>query len=338
MTSKNTLVNYRLDVFNLLKRRSRFIDPRSYNSFERDIFKVQKKNLENVRLVLKGLKKLNASNEVVLTKKNFKDIFEKLNQTYKITIYGNYSVKFKNKIERRQEALETFEFKGDNEKKMKNEIRRRKAELYKKHYETDDYYDNKIRKLESFHYEKSPVVMQNIPLNRIPMRNAYVLHRDWLKYAEGITEQSYENMNGKCVYELLSTHLSDVKRRMIMSKQKLFDAFKCCHSQMTGIRDLDFGSGKPFNELTMNDGVSTEMVKYLCEKYKISMYAFDGKQNCFEKLVYPKSSYRPIAYYCIDGHMYLITDTKYIKSLSESNKAENNVLMTWCLIKQVNFR
>lgn len=328
MTSKNTLVNYRLDVFNLLKRRSRFIDPRSYNAFERDVFKVQRKNLENVRLVLKGLKKLNASNEVVLTKKNFKDIFEKLNQTYKITIYGNYSVKFKNKIERSQEALETFEFKGDNEKKMMNEIRRRKAELYKKHYETDDYYDNKIRKLESFHYEKSPVVMQNIPLNRIPMRNAYVLHRDWLKYAEGITEQSYKNMNGQCVYELLSTHLSDVKRRMIMSKQKLFDAFKCCHSQMTGIRDLDFGSGKPFNELTMNDGVSTEMVKYLCEKYKISMYAFDGKQNCFEKLVYPKSSYRPIAYYCIDGHMYLITDTKYIKSLSESNKAENNVLMT----------
>ena len=120
MTSKNTLVNYRLDVFNLLKRRSRFIDPRSYNSFERDVFKVQRKNLENIRLVLKGLKKLNASNEVVLTKKNFKDIFEKLNQTYKITIYGNYSVKFKNKIERRQEALETFEFKGDNEKKMKN--------------------------------------------------------------------------------------------------------------------------------------------------------------------------------------------------------------------------
>ena len=104
MTSKNTLVNYRLDVFNLLKRRSRFIDPRSYNAFERDVFKVQRKNLENIRLVLKGLKKLNVSNEVVLTKKNFKDIFEKLNQTYKITIYGNYSVKFKNKTERSQEA------------------------------------------------------------------------------------------------------------------------------------------------------------------------------------------------------------------------------------------
>ena len=65
MTSKNTLVNYRIDVFNLLKRRSQFIDSRSYNSFQRDIFKVQRKNLENIRLVLKGLKKLNVSNEVV---------------------------------------------------------------------------------------------------------------------------------------------------------------------------------------------------------------------------------------------------------------------------------
>ena len=110
MTSKNTLVNYRIDVFNLIKRRSQFIDSRSYNSFQRDIFKVQRKNLENIRLVLKGLKKLNVSSEVVLTKKNFKGIFEKLNQTYKITIYGNYSIKLKksNKTEHSQESLQTY--------------------------------------------------------------------------------------------------------------------------------------------------------------------------------------------------------------------------------------
>ena len=326
MTSKNSLVNYRFEIYDLLKRRSRFVDARSYNSFERNVFKAQRKNLENIQLVLKGIKKM----DVVLTNKNFKEILNKLNQSYKITIYGNYSVKFSksNKIVHSQEALETFEFKGDNDKKMMNEIRRRQRELFLNHYETDDFYNNNLRKLESFHFEKSPIVMQDIPLNRIPMRNAYVLHREWLKYAEGITKQSYENMNGQCVYELLSNHLTDVKRRCIMSKEKLFDAFKNYHSRMTGIRDLDFGSGKPFNKLTMNDGVTTEMVKYLCEKYKISMYAYDGKQNCFEKLVYPKSNYRPIAYYCIDGHMYLITDTKYIKSLSESNKVENNVLMT----------
>ena len=118
------------------------------------------------------------------------------------------------------------------------------------------------------------------------MKNAYVLHRDWLKYAEGITKQSYENMNGRCVYELLSNHLTDVKRRYIMSKEKLFDAFKFYHSRMTGIRDLDFGltDGKPFNELTMDDGVSTEMIKYLCEKYQC-MHLMANK-NVLKKLYF----------------------------------------------------
>ena len=122
--------------------------------------------------------------------------------------------------------------------------------------------------------------------------------------------------------------MSNPAKRINITKESLFETFKYCHKAKHGIYDLDFGLNKPFNELTMDDGVSTEMVKYLCEQRKISMYAFDGKQNCFEKLIFPKSNYKTVAYYCIDGHMYLITDAKYIKSLSESNKVENNVLMT----------
>ena len=74
-----------------------------------------------------------------------------------------------------------------------------------------------------------------------------------------------------------------------------------------------------------DDGVSTEMIKYLCEKYKISMYAFDGKQKCFEKNVFSKSNYRPVAYYCIDGHMYLITDSKYIPPQRWCNDLRHNI-------------
>ena len=117
MNNKNSLTNFRIEVFDLLKRLSRYIDPRSYNGFERNVFKVQRKNLDNIKLVLKGIKKL----DVVLTKKNFNEILNKLNQTYKVTIYGNYSVKFKKsgKLEHSREALETFEFKGDDDHKLK---------------------------------------------------------------------------------------------------------------------------------------------------------------------------------------------------------------------------
>ena len=63
--------------------------------------------------------------------------------------------------------------------------------------------------------------------------------------------------------------------------------------------DLDYGLDviQPRNAaITMNSGVTPDMIKYLCEARKISMYAFDGKQNCFDKLVFPSNSnYRPIA-------------------------------------------
>ena len=88
MSNKNGLANFRIEVNALLKRRSRFVDPRSYNGFERNVFKQQRKNLENLKLVLKGIKELN----VVLTKKNFNKILEKLNEAFKITIYGVYSL------------------------------------------------------------------------------------------------------------------------------------------------------------------------------------------------------------------------------------------------------
>ena len=51
MSNKNSLASFRMEVFKLLERRAHLIDPRSYKSFERNIFKVQRKNLENIRLV-----------------------------------------------------------------------------------------------------------------------------------------------------------------------------------------------------------------------------------------------------------------------------------------------
>ena len=68
--------------------------------------------------------------------------------------------------------------------------------------------------------------MQDIPLSRIPMKNAHVLHRDWLKYAEGVVKQSYDNMNGQCVYELLTKHLSNSSKRINITKETLLETFQ----------------------------------------------------------------------------------------------------------------
>ena len=210
MSNKNGLANFRIEVNALLKRRSRFVDPRSFNGFERNVFTQQRKNLENLKLVLKGIKKLN----VVLTKKNFKEILEKLNEAFKVTIYGNYITVIDDLPRSSREALQTFTYKGHDEKKLMKVIERRETQLMQDHYQTDDYYDCVVRRLIFLEHEISPVAMRDIPLSRIPMRNASVLHRDWLKYAEGISKQAYEDMKGLCVYELLSKHLSNPAKRI----------------------------------------------------------------------------------------------------------------------------
>lgn len=335
MTVKS-LMQYRKKVLDLLEKRSKFVDARSYNSFKDSIFTFQKKKLDDLYLTLKKIKKIP---DATLTKKNFKSMLAKAeaiqDQVYQVTIYGNYKIQHKNwakgRVEHKQEALDTFEFKGNNEKKLKKEIRRREKTLYENHYETDNYYDNNIRRLESFHWEKSPIAKMNIPINKIPMKNAYVLHRDWLKYAEGIDKKSYENMNGQCVYELLSNHLSNPAKRINMTKEKLFEIFNSYYQTQEGFSDLDYGLNTNVFEgaFNMNSGVTPDMIKHLCQSRKISMYAFDAKQNCFDKLTFPSNSnYRPIAYYAIDGHMYLITDPKIIRSLSESQKTEKRVMVS----------
>ena len=131
----------------------------------------------------------------------------------------NYSITVIDDLPRSsREALETFTYKGHDENKLMKVIEQRKKELMLDHYQTDDYYDCVIRRLISLEHEISPVAMHDIPMSIIPMKNASVLHRDWLKYAEGIAKQSYDNMNGQCVYELLSKHLSNPAKRININK------------------------------------------------------------------------------------------------------------------------
>jgi hypothetical protein len=46
------------------------------------------------------------------------------------------------------------------------------------------------------------------------------------------------------------------------------------------------------------------------------------------KRVSPSSNYKPIVFYMVDGHMYLINDAKIIQSLSESAKSSKNIIQS----------
>jgi hypothetical protein len=245
---------------------------------------------------------------------------------YRVQLFAHFETITKSKGDvvrkkKKSEAIDSFVVKGKAQ--IKDKVKEKEA--YWRQHLKDEYYENKkIQEVFShFTYEVSTVQPDHIPKSKVPMKNATTLRRDWLKYAEGICEQSYEDMEGQCVYELLIERLGNYWKTI--SKEKLFEIFNEYVQ-----KNANYLNGAPFHgEFTMSSGVNTDMIRFLCDKKKITMYAFDGNENCFQKVVYNSNcNYKPIAYYCLDGHMYMVTDDKVVKSLASSQKAEKNVVVS----------
>ena len=59
---------------------------------------------------------------------------------------------------------------------------------------------------------------------------------------------------------------------------------------------------------TIKDGVSPDMLKQICMREDISHYCFDITRKCFSKHVSKHRNYPSLVYYCINNHMYWISD------------------------------
>ena len=336
MTSKkvNPVNQLREKVFNLLNKRSKYVDPRSFDSFKRSIWTAKTPKLNNLYAVLKNIKKIDGQPSI--SKKSFSSVLVQAEQVkkqeYKVTVYATFrytypkSKKLDKAPQIKREAIATFNVANKSDKSIQRMINE-KLEDYEEYANDIDSSHSIQKSIVKLDFEKSAVAKQNVPLNKIPMKNAFVLEREWLRYAEGIDRKSYDDMKGECVYELLAEHLSNPTKRINMTKDKLFDIFNGFHNSQNGVTDLDYGVFD--NNFTISSGVTTEMIKYLCELRKISLYAFDAKENCFEKVIHSHTSnYKPIVYYMIDGHMYLITDKQVVKSLTSAEKVNKNMIIS----------
>jgi hypothetical protein len=86
------------------------------------------------------------------------------------------------------------------------------------------------------------------------MKNAFVLTHDWLKYSEGISKQSYEDMKGQCVYELLIERLKNYWTTI--NKDKLFQIFEEYVESKN-----EYLVNEPYNgNFDMNSGVDCQMI------------------------------------------------------------------------------
>ena len=70
-------------------------------------------------------------------------------------------------------------------------------------------------------------------------------------------------------------------------------------------------------------GITPEMIQYVFKILDISVYAFDITKKCFSKYVCKNRNHPALVYYCINNHMYMISDDAQVQSMLKGAIAEN---------------
>lgn len=168
------------------------------------------------------------------------------------------------------------------------------------------------------------------PRKKIMMKRATVIKHDWLKYAKGIDPSSFTDMRDCCVYEQLSKLCRDPPVNKPQQKVKienqwfkttpegLYDAITCIRNLLNGGNTEQITNF--YATIPMDAGVTSEEVYELSKYLKRSMIAYNKHTRSFLSRTQEKSNYCPIVYYCLEEHMYLITDKDSLKSARESER------------------
>jgi hypothetical protein len=320
----------RSKLFDLLFKNYTKFNTNDYNSIKKSILFGQRKK------VILGYNKLTQILEAQKPKQKIKKMTNKqlLNAIFPSDVREKSDViqspKEKDVSQRRLAVFARFRYYNVKTKKSRYETEQiavqpmPKAGTNIKQYinekYTPDYADPLVDSIEvryleelSFKVSAVPLAKGKLDYNKIMMKESFVLRYDWLKFAQGIDPKSYSDMDGMCVYKLLVDHLKH--RWTTVDEKALFNIFSTYHQNKHEL-DVDY------EPLTIKSGVSTEMIHHLCELKNISLYAFDSDEKCFIKRL-GNNKYKPIAYYVIDSHMYLITNKSCISSITNSGKRVN---------------
>ena len=147
----------------------------------------------------------------------------------------------------------------------------------------------------------------------VPMKRAIPLKISFLEYFDSISENAYKDYDDMCVIKALQEHLNIKKEKTIT------DVFREASLKLYN---------KEWNE---KDGVTARMIKYFCQIKHIACLGLDQKNKCIVKYTNDKiyGKYRPIIFYQVAGHFYIMD--KNLNSISQSFK-ENKVIVSSVLI------
>lgn len=136
-----------------------------------------------------------------------------------------------------------------------------------------------------------------VPLENVPMRASKPIKFSFLKYFKNISKYCYEDHENECVIKTLMNHLN------LKNEKKLHNIIL-----------------ENWKEWKPKDGVTSLMLKHICEKMNINLLGLDQNEKCFIKHNCRSSNYKSIVFYCIGSHFYLISDKDAIKKLSATFK------------------
>jgi 5-methylcytosine-specific restriction protein A len=82
---------------------------------------------------------------------------------------------------------------------------------------------------------------------------------------------------------------------------------------------------------SIKDGVSPEMLKKICEHEDISHYCFDITRKSFSKFISRNRNYKALVYYCVNNHMYYISDRDKAEELIKKARDVETKIKSHCI-------
>ena len=100
--------------------------------------------------------------------------------------------------------------------------------------------------------------------------------------------------------------------------------------------NLDVGINEDEDEVNFDiwqieQGVTPDMLNKICIILQISHYAFDITKKCFLKSISPNRNYTALIYYCVNNHMYHITNGEFALGLTRSARDIETKLKSICI-------
>jgi hypothetical protein len=165
-----------------------------------------------------------------------------------------------------------------------------------------------------FHYNKSMIMSDmSMRIDVIDFKNIYVVDES------KVIKEDLKKSKMKASQYLGYSFIPENKTHLKNEGTCVDDNFLAIYKHVTAER---------FNELCneveiidKSEGRTPQQLQHVCETLDISHYAYDILKKCFLKYVSKNRNHPALVYYCVNNHMYNISDKDEIKSLIETAKS-----------------